>query len=272
MARNRLRVLYHGDILVPRGGLIDPPVIDEAAGKSPLCHAPCFTYLIETEGGRKIIVDAAVSREYLAEWPKAYLDYATYEHTEGQRFAEMLKSHKLGPEDIDLVFLSHLHCDHAGNARLFTSTNATIMVHKKELEAAQAKGADIDFYVRADFDIASKRFTYIDQDVEIDKGIRAIQLPGHTAGTVGLLVETEHCGNLVITSDACYLKDSYDLERSEGRPADREQWLESMHRLKHVAKKHNATILPGHDHEICHEGRCPIAHEPRVRDHEHPYS
>lgn len=267
---NVVRVLHHGDMILSRSSLVDAEN-GPAASPGPFCAAPSFTYLIETPDGTKILFDAAISRDHEAEWPQSYLDAVGYRPNEQQRFEASLKAHGLGPEDIDIVFLSHLHCDHAGNARLFSSVDASIIVHEREYAAASALTHDLDFYVRADFDIPAQRFTQISGNLELAWGVQAISLPGHTAGSMGLVVETERAGTLILTSDACYLAESYDRERCEARAEDRIQWLESMHKLKTLARERSATIIFGHDHAVRHGRHCGVAHEDRVR-RDIPYS
>jgi N-acyl homoserine lactone hydrolase len=56
----------------------------------------------------------------------------------------------LRPNDIDLVVNSHFHPDHCGCNEFFK--NATVIAHAKEVEAANAPGAEAAGYLRADWD------------------------------------------------------------------------------------------------------------------------
>ena len=257
-------------MILSRTALIDGGS-ERRGGPSPLCAAPSFTYLIETPDGTRILFDAAISRNHEAEWPAPYRDAVGYRPREEQRFEASLKARRLGPEDIDIVVLSHLHCDHAGNARLFSAAPTQILVHEREYAAASALTRDMDFYVRADFDLPARRFTPISGDLELARGVIAIFLPGHTPGTMGLMVETAAAGTLILTSDACYLAESCVSERCEARADDRVQWQQSMRKLKALARERHATILFGHDHAARHECQCPIAGEAVVR-YSQPYS
>src|SRR5246127_2154485 len=56
----------------------------------------------------------------------------------------------LEPDDIDIVVNSHFHPDHCGCNAFFKK--ATILAHAKEVEAANAPGAEAAGYLRADWD------------------------------------------------------------------------------------------------------------------------
>ncbi|HWQ13034.1 MAG TPA: hypothetical protein VNL77_09550, partial [Roseiflexaceae bacterium] len=87
----------------------------------------------------------------------------------------------------------------------------------------------------------------------------------HTAGTMALMVHLEHAGTVILTSDACYRKDSYDLEVGSIISADLARWKHSLHKLKMLARAHHATVMPGHDHTLCHEGETPLRGEAKLR-------
>src|ERR1700751_550398 len=55
-----------------------------------------------------------------------------------------LKAIGLGPDDIDVVVCSHLHTDHCGCNAFFRK--ATVMAHKRELEAARSADAAMNGY------------------------------------------------------------------------------------------------------------------------------
>ena len=229
------------------------------------CEAPSFTYLIEHPDG-KMIFDASISRHWEDEWLPDFQELAPWVYTEKQLFENMLKASKLGPEDIDYLFLSHLHTDHAGNARLFAGTDTKLLVQDKEFTTAANREEDGEFFLKVDYDIPGARFTLLPGDAEIMKDVHAISLPGHTSGTMGLMVHLEHSGTIILTSDACYMKESYDDEVGSLISADLATWKQSMRKLKMLARAYNATVIPGHDHRVCHEGDCPIGHEDTMRN------
>jgi glyoxylase-like metal-dependent hydrolase (beta-lactamase superfamily II) len=105
---------------------------------------------------------------------------------------------KLGVDlgEIDAVVLSHVHWDTAANADLFP--NAEIVLHEKELAYAETQGshdADTPGYVgRA---LRRLRLRPVTGEQEIAAGVRIVELPGHSPGSIGALV-----GNALLAGDA----------------------------------------------------------------------
>lgn len=274
MAGNTVHVLYHGYLQIDRDLLIADPnkFMTQSGGpkNKEWCEAPSFTFLVQAPDGKKLLYDATIHRNWEQEWHPEWKELSYWHHDESQLFENTLKARGLGPEDIDYVLLSHLHIDHAGNARLFADTDTELLLHDDEYTAAAAREADGNFFLRGDYDVPGANFVCLPGDTEIMKGVRAISLPGHTAGTMGIFIETERSGNIIITSDACYLKESYELEAGSPISANLEIWKRSMKKLKMYARAHNATVIFGHDHSVCHEGRSPIKNETSVR-RDQPY-
>ena len=185
-------------------------------------------------------------------------------------FEALLKANHLGPEDIDYVVMSHLHSDHSGNLRVFNSAPTQIITDEREYAYAKSLTVDDRFYLRMDFDVPSSKFVTINGDDELAAGVWIIRIPGHTEGTIGLMVDTANAGTLIFTSDACYLKESYERERSEDWVTNDSNWASSMRKIKSLAQQQHATVVFGHDHETCHGEGCPIDHEGHVRT-DRPY-
>lgn len=110
-----------------------------------------------------------------------------------------LREAGFGPEDVDLVFHSHLHFDHCGGS---TATGpagqpepafprARYVVASGEMAfGLQPSGPDKPSYVPRKLRplAASGRLTAIGGAAAIAPGVEALPLPGHTANHQGLLV------------------------------------------------------------------------------------
>jgi glyoxylase-like metal-dependent hydrolase (beta-lactamase superfamily II) len=267
----KIRPLFHGNMHVDKDLLVSghPDLLLTRSNHNKnrvWCETPSFTYLIEHPDGR-ILFDASIHKHWEDQWLPGYKELAPYDdYTEEQLFENTLKAHKLGPEDIDYVFLSHLHVDHAGNAKLFaTCPSCKVLCHQDEHRAAANMTVDQHFFLRGDFDVPGLRFTTLGGDTEILKDVHAISVPGHTAGTMALMVHLQHSGTVILTSDACYLKESYDAEVGSVISDNLAQWHASLRRIKMLARNHHATVIPGHDHNLCHEGETPLRGENKVR-------
>jgi N-acyl homoserine lactone hydrolase len=101
-----------------------------------------------------------------------------------------LKRLGLTPADIDTVLLSHAHWDTATNADLFA--NAEIVVHERELAYAERPAAHDwatpPYIARA---LRKLRLRPVAAECDIAPGMRIVELPGHTPGSIGLLVGRE---------------------------------------------------------------------------------
>lgn len=181
----------------------------------------CATTLVESEG-RRILVDPA--------------------HVGRRRFlAPALEQRGLTPGDIDAVVLTHAHWDHAQNFDCFES--AEVLLHPRERRYASAPHEN---------DWATPRWTglaletaHVGEVVEGDElaaGVRVIELPGHSVGSIGLLVETE-AGAACVSGDAVH--SPWVLE--SGQPpivfGSLSQARESVAKALSAAD----VIYPGHD-------------------------
>jgi glyoxylase-like metal-dependent hydrolase (beta-lactamase superfamily II) len=158
------------------------------------------SYLINT-GARLVLVDAGT--------PSGSGDSAGYLLTN-------LKAAGYAPEQVDAVLLTHLHSDHAGglvdadgkavfpNATLYVSkTEADFWLPEDAPQNAAARGLipkivsaeAIPGYFQsalaslAPYQSAGRVKTFADGE-EFLPGIRALELPGHTPGHSGFLVES----------------------------------------------------------------------------------
>ena len=162
---------------------------------------------------------------------------------------DSLRAAGFSHEDIDVVVLSHLHFDHAANAKMFDNGKTRIVANSTEIENALA----IDGYSQGAHIVDDYRglsMEGVSDDVEIVPGVSVIQTPGHTWGTMSLRVDLENEGTKLFTSDAVYLADSW------GPPAvgaaivwDNLRWLESVEKLRRIAEETNAEVIFGHDSE-----------------------
>ena len=154
----------------------------QAWGASTGIPAMCSIILVESEGKRILFDTGHVGR------------YTGLEAA--------LKARKLGPEDIDLQVMSHAHWDHAQNFDRFT--NAPMLIHPDERRYAQNPHPN-DWATPAWTGAALETHTIqeVSDGDELARGVRVIDIPGHSPGSIGLLVETED-GISGLTGDALH--------------------------------------------------------------------
>jgi len=148
-----------------------------------------------------------------------------------------LKKLGVDPGEIDTVVLSHVHWDNAANADLFP--NAEIVIHEQELayaETPDAHDAETPSYIGRALRRLKLRPVAGEQDIA--PGVRLIELPGHSPGSIGAVV-----GNALLAGDAVTCAgdaaagEIRHQRTSEGRAKD------SLLRALTLAD----VIYPGHD-------------------------
>ena len=234
-------------------------------GQGQVIEAPILAYLIETTNGR-ILFDVGCDYGKIAD-PGLH---ARYYDVEGFSFgaptmdaSQRLPCHLarmgLTPADVDVVFLSHLHFDHAGG--LCDVCGREVHVQQDELQAAQA-GQDPAYFsgdLCGDYPWKVQHGEY-----ELVPGVRAIATPGHTAGHMSLWVELPKGAPVVLCGDAADLTENLALEIAPGLCwQDREDLaLASIRKLKRLASDEQAELWPNHDMAFFHTlRRFPGFHE-----------
>ena len=112
-----------------------------------------------------------------------------------------LAARDMVPGDIDKVFLSHIHFDHADNVDLFP--HATIYLGRADWEYVRKPAKDDLFIPWGIHEQLSKnKLELLDHDDDIGGGVTALKLPGHTPGSMGVQFEHATNGTVVIAGDA----------------------------------------------------------------------
>lgn len=102
---------------------------------------------------------------------------------------ERLKAMGLTPEDIHAVVLTHAHWDHCLNVDLFP--NARLMLTAREHEYARSPHA-LDWATPPWTGAVLDRHPIdeVKEGDEIATGVRIMEVPGHSAGSLAVLVQT----------------------------------------------------------------------------------
>lgn len=105
----------------------------------------------------------------------------------------------LTPNDIDLVFITHMHGDHIGGLIKegeMVFTNANIYINKKEMDAWMAMPKERNEQVRSMVNAYGKQIVTFSETDELPYGIQPITAYGHTEGHT-----TYRINNLLIAGD-----------------------------------------------------------------------
>jgi N-acyl homoserine lactone hydrolase len=220
----------------------------------------CPAYLIEHPEGT-VLFDTGVSHEMQAE-PMAYgPDGAPHmaefvegiEMDESQRLESLLDSIGYSPGDVDVVVMSHLHVDHAGNLDLFLDAGVEVVVRKEELRYAFAPdGVQRLFYLTGDL-VDLRRLdapvTPItgEYDVFGDGSVVAFPTPGHTPGHQSLHLELPDAGDVILTADVANHRQGYAEELAASFAWNLEASVDSIRTVKDRARTSDADVYVHHD-------------------------
>jgi N-acyl homoserine lactone hydrolase len=147
----------------------------------------------------------------------------------------------LGPDAIDAVLLSHAHWDHIQNIDVFD--HAPVLMHPDERAYSRAPHAN-DWATPAWTGAMLERQRIVDVGggEQLLRGVRVVDMPGHSPGSIGLAVENE-AGLSVITGDALHTARAAVTRENPLVFWDRDQANDSIRRVVEMADR----IYPGHD-------------------------
>jgi N-acyl homoserine lactone hydrolase len=219
-------------------------------GHGEYIEAPILAYLIETPNGRILydvgcdytkVADPALRAKFFDPM-RPLFDHPTM-HDE-QRIPRYLTRLGLTPKDIDVVFLGHLHFDHAGG--LCDLPGCEVHIQADELAAGRS---GLDDGVFPDEIAGADRWRLHTGEYPVVTGVQAIASPGHTAGHMSLFIELPKGRPVILCGDAADLEENLRDEIAPGYCwQDNETLaLASIRKLNGMAREHNAQMWPNHD-------------------------
>ncbi len=150
-------------------------------------YTPCISWLLQGTSGN-IIVDAGPPSCDFSEkhhWPLL--------RRKEETMAAALAAHGLTPKDIAFCICTHMHWDHVyGFEEL---PGIPIYVQKKELEYAlhplPVHDVPYEYSLGAPYmEFMHDRLVLLEGDMEVMPGIRLLLTPGHSPGSMSVLVDT----------------------------------------------------------------------------------
>lgn len=163
-----------------------------------------------------------------------------------EEIRSQLGRHGHTPEDIQYVFLTHLHFDHVDQLDLYS--NAQVVVSGRGL--AQAKSASPTWAPEKTLTLLNElgdRVTAVD-DTEVLSGIDVVWMGGHTPCSQAVYVRTDG-GDVVLAGDAVFRRSQLASGVPIGIWSDLDEAREAINRLN----ARDADVLPSHDPEALAE-------------------
>jgi N-acyl homoserine lactone hydrolase len=211
-----------------------------------LITTPFLSFLIQTDD-MNILFDAGM-----------HPDNAAYSRSQGNEAlvreedylpARLKEVAGLSMDDIHLVVLSHVHRDHTG--WLGSLPNAEVIVQKEDYAAAVIEPAPyyqpihpLKKYAERDI-----KWRIIEGDTILMPGLTVLLTPGHTKGHQVLMVDLPQSGTMLLAGDAFLDLECLEKEIIPGIYANRGDALNSLRKIKVMAKLRNARVFPSHDWE-----------------------
>jgi N-acyl homoserine lactone hydrolase len=205
---------------------------------------PISGWLITTQAGRRLLLDTGLPPAYaqneramaLADGLDGFgrlVDFAP-QHT----ILGALASRGLTASDISHVLLSHSHIDHVGGLACFADATVIMSAVERTLPRPLYFGA------ARPMAWPDARYLLLTRSTQICTGLRMIATPGHTPGHMSALVTWQGTA-VVLAIDAI----NRHSEPAEGYPdaMDPATAARSGQMLYRMARRHGATLIPGHD-------------------------
>ncbi len=222
-------------------------VIDHAqlmwniGGGTPV-RIPAYAVLIEHPEGL-FLVDTGFDLEHT----NRVLPFELPEQTPEQTILEQLKLCGFDPNEVTTLVMSHLHFDHVGGNKYLTELD--VLVHAREI--AQARNHEpFEYFAYSDtsWDYDGVKLVPVSGDVELARGLRLYETPGHAVGHYSLLVEPDSGATpMLFTFDVVYTAEALEKGVQPGFHVDPVAGVRSIQRVKSLAAEHGADIYFSHD-------------------------
>ena len=227
-------------------------------GHGQTIEAPILAYLIETKHGRilydvgcdhaKIHTPALRDRHY----NPATFEMGAPDMREEHRIPHHLARLGLSATDVDVIFIGHLHFDHAGGLKELKRCGCGAEIHLQRDEwNAACSGLDGAVFEDDLLDDEGRAFQFCLKHGEYSvlPGVQAVATPGHTAGHMSMLIELPTGAPVLLAGDAADLQENIDDEVAPGTlwQGREQQAIESIRKLKALAMESGAQLWPNHD-------------------------
>jgi glyoxylase-like metal-dependent hydrolase (beta-lactamase superfamily II) len=200
-------------------------------------RVPCTCYVLRTSD-TTLLVDTGLGPPGLVDWELEF---------EGG-LPEGLADLGIGREDVDVVFLTHLHIDHLGwntdaSGEVFFP-RARYVVHREALAYARDR-RKLPHIARCVEPLAD-RFETLGGETELAVGITAVSLPGHYPGHMGVRISSRRQEAFLIVDAAVHPALLDRPEWTYVSDSDHERCVETRRSLVDELANSDVLVASGH--------------------------
>ena len=226
--------------------------------------APCLAYAVRHPDAGVLLIDTGMHPDVATDLRK---DFGTAMSVMfrgikpvAEPWEQQLQSLGVDPAEPLRVVMTHLHVDHTSGMRLLP--RATFVCTSQEWAAATAPRAGGKGYVAhhlppesrmrlVDIERAGEPYGPFASTIDLlgDGTVRLVSTPGHTAGHMSVLLDTED-GELLVVGDAAYTTRSIREGTLPLLTDDDRRYADSLRQLRAWVDEHpDANVTPSHDPE-----------------------
>lgn len=248
---SRLYLCDGGSTEIPLGNHI------MGAGRNGEMVVTPVTFYVITHPRGNIVIDGGnapeVAIDAKAHWG-AILEQSNVYMSPDQALLPTLERLGIDTESVRWILQSHLHIDHTGAVAVIDQLpNAQVLCTRTEYEWAHAPdGFSAIGYCHADFVKEGIDWVLLEDfedgwDLYGDGSLRCWYSPGHSPGHMSFEVTLSSGASFLLTVDAASTLDHVNEIVNPGFSLDNVTGARSVRRLRRLAERSSATIIPGHD-------------------------
>ena len=200
-------------------------------------------YLIR-HGDAYLLWDTGLSKEYLN---KPFTQGDADSTSLATTVVDQLVKIGVKPAQVSMIGISHYHLDHIGQAADFPQ--AKLLIGKGDFDVFSQPGHEARAKLMSPWVREGAKVEKVtgDHDVFGDGSVVMLDLPGHTPGHHGLLVQLPKRGAVLLSGDVVHFRENLESAGVPSFNTDRAQSLSSMDRFTKLARNLDATLIIQHE-------------------------